>query len=119
VGRDATKLIEWRQFGLDAAKRGEMQRDWRLPGALLGAGAMVALAVFLRPVAGPHEIRLSEHEVIRVDATTGRSQACTTLERRERCLTLSGQGGRFLPHIREDMRELGVRDVVRAQLRGE
>lgn len=96
-----------------------MGTTWKIPGAIILAGALVAGAMYVRPTIGEQEIRLSEQELLRVDAVTGRSQACTTHDGRERCLTLSGPDGRFLPHITEDMRALGVRDTVRARLRGE
>jgi len=96
-----------------------MTEDWKLPVAVVVAGALIALAVIVSPNTGPHEIRLSDHERIRIDMATGISQACTTHQRLERCITLSGSDGQFMPYIRHEMRELGFRDVMRAKLRGE
>lgn len=96
-----------------------MTEDWKLPVAVVVAGALIALAVIVRPITGLHEIRLSDHERIRIDMATGISQACTTHQRLERCITLSGADGQFMPYIRHEMRELGFRDVMRAKLRGE
>jgi len=96
-----------------------MTKDWKLPIAVVGAGVLVATALVVRPISPQQEIRLTDRELIRVDAATGKSQACTIQDRRERCVTVSEAGGQFAPHIRQEMRELGVRDVVRAKLRGE
>lgn len=92
--------------------------DWKIPGAIVGAGVLIALAISIEPTAGIHEIQLSEQEFIRVDTATGMSQACMMHRKAERCITLSGADGKLLPHIRDEMRELGVRSLLRVKLRG-
>ena len=97
-----------------------MDKSWKTGGAIVLAGALIASAIYAGPMIGEQEIQLSEQERLRVDAASGMSQACTTSgSGGERCVTLSNKEGRFLPHITQEMREVGVRDTVRAKLRGE
>lgn len=94
-----------------------MKKDWKMPAAIFGAGAIIAAAVYMRPIEGQHEIRLSERELIRFDADTGISEACTTYRKSIRCVTLFDTDKRFMPYIRDEMREVGVRDLIRSRLK--
>ena len=96
-----------------------MRRDWKLPLAAALAATLISISVSARPMSGLYQVPLGDREFLRIDADTGKSQACTTESGGERCLTLSEEDGRFMPRIRDEMREIGVRDTVRARLRGE
>ena len=96
-----------------------MNKAWGTPAAIVLAGTLIATAIHVRPIIGEQEIKLSQHELIRVDAASGISKACTKNDTGERCVTLSDGDGRFLPYVTQEMRAVGVRDTLRAKLRGE
>ncbi len=93
------------------------KRDWKIPGAIIIASGMISVAVYTALAPQVHEIHLSEHDIIRIDTATGESQACTIQRQAEQCITISGEDGRLMPYIRDELRELGVRELVRRKLR--